>query len=1238
MRLSGAKPRNAAAGLLVLAGVMVACDTPPPTTWHQESGYRWRELHVPEGKPGFTHIAPGRSGIRFENTVSDSVLLGNRMLAQGAGVALGDIDSDGLVDVFLARTQGSNALYRNRGDWKFEDITERAGVAAADRYSSGAAFADVEGDGDLDLLLLATTGPNALFLNDGAGRFSERRDTGLDTVGRGGTTVTMADVEGDGDIDLYVANYKPYSPVDTITPQQRAPSQLVRQVGPGRYEIAPQHQRDFKLVMRPDMGGLNVTMRGEPDDFYVNDAGRFTRVPLTAGRFRDAQGNPIAEEAESFTLAAKFVDLDMDGAPDLYVANDFEDPDQLWFNDRKGGFRQAPWTAQRQLSNSAMGVDVADINGDARPDLFLVDMLSNDSRRMKTQMPTHTPLPKRPGDMETQLQQQRNTLFLNRGDATFGELAVLAGVQASGWSWSTMFVDVDLDGWQDILVANGHLWDVMDSDTQERLQNRLTDVKWQRQRWEFPTLPLRNVAFRNRGDLTFEDATTAWSFGVEDDISHTMAAGDLDGDGDQDIVVNRLRAPASVLRNDAPAPRVSVRLVGDAPNTRAVGAKIRLLGGAVPVQEKEVTAGGLYMAHSDYAVSFAMGSADSATLVVDWRDGRRTTIGSVRANRAYEITPATAVAGAAPDSLRTEHGLPLFADLTSQLGGHVHTDPYFDDWERQFLLPNSLAQLGPGVAWFDFDRDGDEDLLVGSGRDGRLGVFRNDGRRLTPQPSAGPMAPADLTSIVGVTANGTTRILAGLSSWELSATPGAPLSPSALAIAATARGVASSATPLLPPLPSATGPMALGDVDGDGDLDLFVGGRAVPAQYPRNASSMLFRNDGGAYRPDSTHVPVLDTIGLVSAALFADVDGDGDPDLLLAREWKSIALLVNDGGRLRPASDSWGFSRWPSRWNGIAAGDLDGDGRLDLVATSWGRNTMTGADSTRPLVLVHGPFGMAGEEEMLLARQDARIGGLAPLNGYPRVRAAVPGLPTRIGTFAAYADATVEQVLGPLMSRVSTAPVTTLDHMAFMNRGGRFEAVALPVEAQLAPAFYAGIADFDGDGTEDVFLTQNFFATAVGIPRYDAGRGLLLAGDGTGRLEPLSGTRSGILVYGDQRGAAYADYDRDGRLDLAVSQNGAATRLFRNQGATPGLRVRLRGGASNPDAIGAQVRVVFGERMSPVREIHAGSGYWSQDGAVQVFGLPASPTAVWVRWPGGAVTHTPVPAGATELAIAHPER
>ncbi|NIN49534.1 MAG: hypothetical protein GTN62_05405 [Gemmatimonadales bacterium] len=921
------------------------------------------------------------------------------------------------------------------------------------------------------------------------------------------------------------------------------------------------------------------------------------------------------------------------------MCSDFEDPDYFWINDGTGTFQAAPRLALRATSNAAMAMDFADIDRDGDVDFFEADMLSRDHTRRQMQRPSHTALPKLVGQIENRPQLQRNTLFLNRGDGTFAQIAEFAGVDASDWSWATLFLDVDLDGYEDILVANGHIWDVQNADTDERIRSGLSRVDWRRRVLLYPDLHQRNVAFRNNGDLTFDDVSDAWGFGQEADVSHGLAAGDLDGDGDLDVVINRLGFPTAVLRNNGTARRVAVRLRGQPPNTQGVGAKIRLLGGAVPEQEREVTAGGHYLSGSDPQYAFAAGDADSLTLVVEWRSGGRTVIEGVRPNRLYEIreSPTTGPTTGDPTAASAQTA-PFFQDVSAELG-HRHVETLFDEFARQPLLPNELSRLGPGITWYDVDRDGDEDLLIPSGRGGRLAYYRNDGGRFTAVALGTPEVEYDQTAIVALPDGvGGTRLLVGQSNYEAGSRDQALAAPSVLQLElgpgwGGVGGVPPAFAPAVPGHNSSTGPLALADVDGDGDLDLFVGGRGMPASYPTAATSRLFRNEQGQFRLDQANQAAFTSVGLVSAATFSDLDADGDPDLLLALEWGPLTLFVNEGGSFTDATASAGLARHRSRWNGVTTGDLDGDGRLDIVATSWGRNTRHRPDTERPLQLYYGDFDRNGKMDPILAQRYDGREVTVPLAPYFQIRGAMPATRVRVRSFMEYAAATLDDVLGMELEGVAHLEATTLDHTVFLNRGASFEPAPLPLEAQLAPAFYAGVVDFDGDGHEDLFLSQNFFPTEAETPRYDAGRGLWLRGDASGTLTPVPGRVSGVAVYGDQRGAAFADYDGNGKVDLVVSQNGAETKLYRNDGATPGIRIRLQGPPGNPHGIGATIRLVYAEGRGPAREVHAGSGYWSHDGAVQVLGMSGEPTGVWVRWPGGSETTTPVPAGLREITV-----
>ncbi len=1201
----------------------VSLHAAPSLNWEPIDGGRRARLSVPStGGPGFTEMQAATTGIRFTNALDDRRIVENNNFMEGSGVALGDYDGDGWCDLYFCGIGGTNVLYRNLGAWKFADVTVQAGVNGAGWASTGAVFADVDGDGDLDLIVSSLGQGVHCLRNEGKGQFQDVTAAAGLTSRTGSLGLALGDIDGDGDLDLYVANYGAQA---ILRGGGRADLKQVN----GKWEVTGPYADRLRVVD----GRLEEV--GEVDVLYRNDGrGRFEAVPWNSTWFRDEQGQPMPPPWD-FGLGVQIRDINEDGFPDIYVCNDFQTVDRIWINDGRGQFRLLSKLAVRQQSYASMGVDFADIDRDGHLDFFVAEMMSRDRGRRLRQVLGFQPVHSQPGFFDNRPEVARNTLFWNRGDGTYAEIAQFAGVQASDWSWQPVFLDVDLDGYEDVLVANGNAFDVQDRDVLARVRamGRLTPEQSRTNLLLYPRFDSPNAAFRNRGNRTFEAAGDTWHFNSRR-ISHGIALADLDHDGDQDVVINTLNDSPLLYRNDGSAPRVMVRLRGQSPNGQGIGAKVRLRGGAVPWQSQEIVCGGRYLAGDDPARAFAAARSNPALpmqLEVVWRSGRHSIVRDVEPNFVYEISEASAKERepSPPASLQ-----PVFVEVSGSSSGfqHFHREELFDDYQRQPLLHRQYSSLGPGVGWMDLNGDGHLDLAIGAGKGGQLAVFAGNGQgKFSRLAVAGaPLADDTAGLAAWVTARGERRLLTALSGYE--STPSAGLQLLAWQIGSDGR-LTNSVVASLPGNPSSPGPVAVADYDGDGDLDVFVGGRIRPGAYPFPPTSALLMQQDGRLSLDATNAPGLSEVGMVSGAVWTDLDDDGWPELVLACEWGPIRVFRNRHGHFSEATRELGLADQTGWWTSVAAVDVDGDGRMDLVAGNWGLNSPYRASLAQPAQFFYGEIGGRGVTDLLEAEFDPEQGIVAPRRSLGVLSHSIPSLLEHYPSHRSFSAASAAEIFQRLHYQPSEVRASTLASTVFLNRGSRFEPVPLPDEAQWCPVFGVAAADFDGDGRQDLLLAQNFFAVRPDISRQDAGQGLLLRGLGGASFSPMAGQVSGVNVNGEQRGLAVGDFDRDGRPDLVISQNGAQTRLFRNRAGSPGLRVRLQGMPGNPDGIGATVRLRGKSGLGPLVELHAGSGYWSQDGVEPVVTAAALPMSVLVRWPGGGTAEIPVSPGAAEVVV-----
>ena len=1166
---------------------------------------------------GFTRLDPITAGLAFTNRIHPDRYLTTQIPLNGSGVAIGDIDADGLPDLVLGGLDGAVAVFRNLGNWRFTNVTTTSGLAFAGIDVTAVTLADLDGDGSLDLIVNTLGRGTSLWSNDGQGRFTQKA---LVNPGRAGMSMAVADLDGDGDLDLYLTNYRIASIRDDPTARFS-----VRDDGQGprvvQYNGRPTTDED--LAGRFFLAGGTVRENGEPDLLLLNQGGwNLTPVAWSDGTFLDEGGRPTTTTPLDWGLSVMARDLTGDGLPDLYVCNDFESPDRFWVNRTQPGgplrFQAIPLLDLRNTSAFSMGIDAADVDRDGFTDFFVADMLSRNHALRNVQVSGLPPGMAAVGVYEDRPQFSHNTLFRGRGDGTFAEVGRLAGLSASEWSWTPVFLDVDLDGYEDLLVSNGHEMDMMDidvSDAAETMkgQRRMTARQQLDLRKNFRRFNAPNAAFRNLGALRFEDVSQTWGFNIAE-VGIGMAAGDLDGDGDLDLVVNNLNAPPTLYRNDATAPRLPVRLKGRAPNTRGIGARIHVSGGPVE-QTQEIIAGGRYLSSDDPMRVFAAGSAQSLTVEVTWRSGFRSLLTNVPPGRVCEVVEDGALPIPTPPA-----PAPRWMKEVSDRVNFTHGENVWDDFARQPLLPRNLSQAGPGVTWADINDDGHDDLLIGAGQGGLPGVFLGDGRggfqRWFDAPFNRPSG-RDMTTIVPFPP----ALLAGSSNYEDGLTNGGCIRIFDLTRKVSGEAVLGQNI--------TAGPLAAADADGDGSLEILVGGRAIPGGYPAASDTLLLRSTAGRLSP----VQRWNNLGLVNDALWVDLDNDGISELVLAVEWGPIRILARDGTQWVDRTAAWGLSDLTGWWQGVATGDFNNDGQPDLIVGNWGLNVFPSATPEHlPFRIRHGDLDQSGTVDVL--QSYAGPGGTElPVRKFGSVAAAMPFIQERIGTHGRYGESNLATIFGDTLATLPRLEARELRSLILINRGGRFEPQPLPVEAQMSPVFGIAVADFDGDGRDDVVLGQNFFSIHPEEARQDAGLGLLLQGLGDGRFKSIPHFTSGIHVPGEARGAAVADFDQDGRTDVAIAQNGAPLKLFRNLIARPGIRVRLLGPPGNPTAAGAQLRLKSASAHGPLRTLTLGGGYWSCPSPTSVLTAPDFPVAIEVRWPGGHKTQSNLPRDARRVTV-----
>ena len=1152
-----------------------------------------------KGASLFQRLSPDETGVTFQNRIDVSHPL-KRLYHSGfvcGGVAIGDVTGDGLPDLFFASGPGKNRLYRQEGgSFKFGDITRNAGVEGEDAWATGAALADVDNDGDLDLYVCNYDSPNALYLNDGSGKFREAAEEfGLAQVDAC-LVPSFCDYDRDGDLDVFLLTNRYYRKGG------RPVEPPFEEVAGGRPRVKPEFRKYYGLKENGP-GSYGMDEVGRPDLLLRNDGGKFTDVSNESGIRVDGHG-----------LSATWWDYDHDGLMDLYVCNDFADPDNLFRNNGDGTFTDTITSVVNYTPWFSMGADAGDINNDGQLDFVALDMAATTHYKSKMAM----------GEMgamryviEKAMPRQvmRNCLYVSVGMGRYIECASLSGISSSDWSWAAKLADFDNDGKVDLFISNGMARDFNNSDITFTPADQIGKSEWDHYE-NTPTKPEQNLSFRNKGDYKFEDTSKEWGLDHVG-MSYGSAYGDLDGDGDLDLVTVNLEEPVSIYRNGSQKGNcITVSLRGVRSNSSGIGALVTVEAGDVKHVRQLVPMSG-YLSSNEPIIHFGLGEAERVDRVnVRWPDGREQEYRGLEVNHHHEITEA----GEELPVYKRREAEPLFLP-EERLRGIVHKEKVFEDFSRQPLLPNKLSQLGPGVAVADVNGDGSEDFYIATARGQSGAIFLNDGKGNFRLGTTSPFDMDEDTEGMGVLffdadSDGDQDLYVASGSYEYD--PGSLLTLDRLYLNDGSGNFVKAPPGSLPESRDNSSCVVAADFDCDGDLDLFVGGRVISGDYPVAATSHLLLNESSDgevrfVKAPAAVAPGLEQTGMVTGALWSDADGDGWVDLLLSQEWGPVKLFRNESGKLVDVTSLSGLQKYTGWWNSIAGGDIDHDGDIDYVVGNAGLNTKYHADAGHPVMLYYGEYGDEGKKRLVEAKYEDDI--IVPARGKSCSTKAMPHLGKKFGTFHQFASATLPQIYTQeCLTESLKLEATTLESGVFINDGkGKFSFHPLPNIAQSSSIFGVSLVDVNSDGRLDLYAVQNFSNPQFETPPFRGGLSVLLLGDGEGGFDAVPHSESGLVVPGDGRGLACTDFNRDGRPDFLIGINDGELRAFTNRPGLAGRSLRLEGRVGNSHAAGARI-ILFTGTGQRVTEVYQGSGYLSQ--STPVIFLDPEVTRVEVTWPG----------------------